>query len=1261
MSPKPALKTGSTTPATAKPSQRGEKPPLSSSRGSDGKKKKAIKKVKKADTGYDSFEAGIDEAAEEMEGLSEDMHAVAPKAAAPTADMEPAVEIEGDTTNATATAPAADAEGAAPDIEVQKTYSAFISHYKMEAAMEARYLQSELEAQLGRRAFLDSDDLHDLRLLKDAVVQSDALVLLQSARVLERPWCLIELATALDCGIPIVGVSLTSGNSPYSFADSTVFLKSLGTSLAERNPGAPAVLLENDIDIDDLAWKLSVTLPHIISIGFNPSASKNVLSAILKDITTAMSRATTIELQPKAEWLSRTASATPAAPAAPTPRAAADAAANATIPPEVPELPAALQPRPELLAELKAKVLRPEGGTASLVGVRKAATMAARGMGGTGKTTAAAALVRDAEVSRAFSRVLWVSVSAEPDPLSLLRLLYFQLTSTKLPSHVETERDAAQILREAATGVKALLVLDDVWEAKHAELLNCTDVGAGSACVITTRIRDLTASEVSCGLLSQEEALALLLTSAGLDHLIAEPPAAALEAVECCGRLALALPIAGGMVRELEDVWETELVPMLKEELSEELSVEARIVNASLRCVKPSERAGVEALFLVFGCFAEDEVVPAAALDVLAPLVCELAGLEAKAKPHLKLRKWLQLMLKASLLTGGVVKGVSVHDLVRDVMISRIDKAESSMVGLQRHVLRLMLAAHDESAADAPLTAFIQHALRHHIMHAKQPNVPLRDDELMMSALGNEVGNIRNKAVKGVGLDLLQEEIGACEEASRWYDAAQLCYAASAFHGSSGGAELKTAWAALKHVQPETEASLKLESSILGSLLFITKGGFAHGSAEHNEVMARMNVLGQLSGPAVDGSAAEAADFKTLLGLGFSEFFASLGTYGLAMYNPLTPESLAQTHAELKSSVGHLLESWACPGQDFSAVQMSHEMTVYLGFVFPMFHSLPGFDPEYFFGKGGAYALENLERFNNDPQTHLAHKSGQNGVPVDAHVMGHNYPALLLFFGAAHLEAGRAGLQKLARAWQMIEANCTSGEHKWNEYVYEEIVGGSFGVMLAAGELDLLRETLSRTFGGNAVRDAAVAAVFHSAYANDYPFMQWRSEEGHVYATAETLFLRARALTALVDDGPVDATALRAWLPTADELIHLARHEVFFMLSIHGAAHPALSCATLYATKLGQPEEAAKIAQALVEFPPLELQPLVCIEAWRLLARCRGDAAAKGEALARAIEAARAHAYQFMETLCAREKDYLDQHGELPSNSTVGGQSLWSK
>ena len=173
----------------------------------------------------------------------------------------------------------------------------------------------------------------------------------------------------------------------------------------------------------------------------------------------------------------------------------------------------------------------------------------------------------------------------EPDIFGLLRVLYYQLKSVKLPACVEAERDAVQELTQAARGLKVLLVLDDCWEEKHAKLLNCVDRDAGSACVITTRIRNLADGEISCGLLSVDESLALLLTSAGREDLLEAPPVAAMEAVECCGRLALALPIAGGMIRELRELWESELVPMLKEELSDELSTEQRIVNASLRCV----------------------------------------------------------------------------------------------------------------------------------------------------------------------------------------------------------------------------------------------------------------------------------------------------------------------------------------------------------------------------------------------------------------------------------------------------------------------------------------------------------------------------------------------------------------------------------------------------------------------------------------------------------------------------------------------------
>ena len=59
--------------------------------------------------------------------------------------------------------------------------------------------------------WIASENGHEacVRLLREAVVQSDVLLLLQSARVCERPWCLVELMTAIEHGIPIVGAALT--------------------------------------------------------------------------------------------------------------------------------------------------------------------------------------------------------------------------------------------------------------------------------------------------------------------------------------------------------------------------------------------------------------------------------------------------------------------------------------------------------------------------------------------------------------------------------------------------------------------------------------------------------------------------------------------------------------------------------------------------------------------------------------------------------------------------------------------------------------------------------------------------------------------------------------------------------------------------------------------------------------------------------------------------------------------------------------------
>ena len=115
-------------------------------------------------------------------------------------------------------------------------YAAFVSHMKAEAAMEARFLQIELESQTGEHVFLDSDDLRNLDKLVDHVKAARVLILVQAKSVLTRPYCLLELLTAIDHGVPSVGVSVVGRHASAGFdhAAAETFLATLDARLDGR-------------------------------------------------------------------------------------------------------------------------------------------------------------------------------------------------------------------------------------------------------------------------------------------------------------------------------------------------------------------------------------------------------------------------------------------------------------------------------------------------------------------------------------------------------------------------------------------------------------------------------------------------------------------------------------------------------------------------------------------------------------------------------------------------------------------------------------------------------------------------------------------------------------------------------------------------------------------------------------------------------------------------------------------------------------------
>ena len=118
-------------------------------------------------------------------------------------------------------------------------FACFVSHAKAEAAMEARFVQTWLEKRLssgkGRaKVFLDSDNLKDLTQLTQHVKDSAVFILIQSKIVLTRPYCLLELLTAIKHDVPIVGLCLVGVSAQYNFEDAQHWLGNLDTLLEDN-------------------------------------------------------------------------------------------------------------------------------------------------------------------------------------------------------------------------------------------------------------------------------------------------------------------------------------------------------------------------------------------------------------------------------------------------------------------------------------------------------------------------------------------------------------------------------------------------------------------------------------------------------------------------------------------------------------------------------------------------------------------------------------------------------------------------------------------------------------------------------------------------------------------------------------------------------------------------------------------------------------------------------------------------------------------
>ncbi len=345
---------------------------------------------------------------------------------------------------------------------------------------------------------------------------------------------------------------------------------------------------------------------------------------------------------------------------------ATEAAAKPVINQALP-VPAHFVPRPEITGPLTQNLLASETCTPGMVNAS-----ALLGLGGIGKSTIAAAVAYTPEVQRRFSDgILWATVGQTPDLLTQLTYWIQTLGDYDIrPNSIET---AAAHLKSLLQHKAILLILDDVWEARHLQALQVC--GQRSHLIITTRRFDVAeeagAKIFQLEVMSPAQTLQLLATRMGRP-IHDEERRDALRLAEAVGFLPLALELAAARVARgtpwsalrhaLEDeVAQLEALEAPRRRRREQSQVEASF-HLSLKALQADDEETRQA-FIWLGILPEDAPISAP----MAATIWQIT--EAKAADTLEL-----LWNDALLLPGPTIwignrqwPSYRLHDLLRDI------------------------------------------------------------------------------------------------------------------------------------------------------------------------------------------------------------------------------------------------------------------------------------------------------------------------------------------------------------------------------------------------------------------------------------------------------------------------------------------------------------------------------------------------------------------------------------------------------------------